>query len=137
MVVVERAVTDVPMPTLFDIVIVWEEVTVGRLVKISSSSVLPSLQLPTEKVNLKFLASMRERELQLENMPLKLPDEETAETVSAGSADKEPQLANILPMSVTAALLNNGMWVKLGQPINMPFIFVTAAVLNGGTVLPL
>ena len=97
----------------------------------------PSLQLATEKVNLKFLASMRERELQLENIPLKLPDEETAETVSAGSADKEVQLANIEFTSVTAAVLNNGMWVKLLQLINIPLIFVTAVVLNGGTVLPL
>ena len=109
MVVVERAVTEVPRPTLFDIVIVWDEVTVGRLVKISSSSVLPSLQLPTEKVNLKSFASIREREGQLRNMLLKLADEETADTLSAGTLVNEMQLTSMLFIFTSAAVLNKGM----------------------------
>jgi hypothetical protein len=111
-VVVERAVTEVPMPTLFDIVIVWEDVTVGRLVKISSSSVLPSLQAATEKVNRKFDASIREREGQLLNMLLKLADEETVETVRAGMADKELHPLNMLFMFPTFAVLNSGIACK-------------------------
>ena len=105
MVVVERAVTEVPRPTLFDIVIVWEEVTVGRLVKISSSSVSPSLQAATEKVNLKFDASMREREEQALNIKLKLADEETADTLRAGTLFREGQFSINLFMFVTAAVL--------------------------------
>jgi hypothetical protein len=136
-VVVERAVTEVPRPTLFDIVIVWEDATVGRLVKISSSSVLPSLQLPTEKVNLKSFASMRERELQELNIKPKLLDEETTDTLRAGTLVKEKQAPNVLFMFVTAAVFNRGIVVNFSHPINMPDMFVTAAVLNNGTAIKL
>ena len=85
--------------------IVWEDVTVGRLVKISSSSVSPSLQFATEKVNLKSFASMREREVQALNIKLKLADEETADTLRAGSLFREGQFSINLLMLVTAAVL--------------------------------
>jgi hypothetical protein len=134
-VVVERAVTEVPRPTLFDIVIVWEEVTVGRLVKISSSSVLPSLQDATEKVNLKLDAWMRDRELQFLNMLVKVPDEETAVRTRAGTLDRDWQPSTRLVALVTAAVLNNGMVVKDVQLPSMPSMFVTSAVLNKGRLV--
>jgi hypothetical protein len=134
-VVVERAVTDVPRPTLFDIVIVWDEVTVGRLVKISSSSVLPSLQLPTEKVNLKSFASIRDKELQLLLKVLTKLPEVTADTLNAGTLISERQAPNISRMFVTAAVLNSGTVVKELQLLSIVLMSVTAAVLNSGTVV--
>jgi hypothetical protein len=131
-VVVERAVTEVPRPTLFDIVIVWEEVTVGRLVKISSSSVLPSLQLPTEKVNLKSFASMREREVQLVNISPKKPVV-TADTLRAGTLTRDVQPEKKKRMSVSAAKLNIGMLVRDKQFSNILLADAHAAVLNKGT----
>ena len=77
---------------------------------------------------------MRERELQAANMLLKLPDEETAETLKAGTLDREPQLLSMLLIFVTAAVLSNGMAAKELQRKNMVLIFVTAAVLNNGMV---
>jgi hypothetical protein len=136
-VVVERAVTDVPRPTLFDIVIVWDEVTVGRLVKISSSSVLPSLQPATEKVNLKSFASMRDRELQEAKALLKRAESEHPVTVRAGIDCREVQLLKAPAISVIAEVLNDGMLIKEGHPLNILFQFVTAAVLNKGTVIML
>jgi hypothetical protein len=115
-------------------VIVWEEVTVGRLVKISSSSVLPSLQLPTEKVNLKSFASMREREVQPLNTLLKLADELTAEKFNAGRLTSEEQPPKMLFTFVTAAVLNKGIETREKQLVNMPLAIVTAAVLSKGTL---
>ena len=51
---------------------------------------------------------MRDRELQLLNISVKLPDEETAETFNAGTLDKEVQPVNMRFASVTAAVLSNG-----------------------------
>jgi hypothetical protein len=115
-------------------VIVWDEVTVGRLVKISSSSVSPSLQFATEKVNLKFDASIRERELQLVKAPLKRAESEHPVTVRAGIDCREVQLLKALAISVIAEELNNGMDCRETHSLNMLFQFVTAAVLNKGTV---
>ena len=39
---------------------------------------------------------MRDRELQLLNILVKLPDEETAETFNAGTLDKEVQPVNMV-----------------------------------------
>ena len=93
------------------------------------------MQEATEKVNLKLDAWMRDRELQLENILPKLPDEETADTLSAGTLDKEEQPLNINCMLVTAAVLSNGMLVSELQKTNILFILVTAAVLSSGIVI--
>ena len=93
------------------------------------------MQEATEKVNLKLDAWMRDRELQLENILPKLPDEETADTLSAGTLDKEEQPLNINCMLVTAAVLSNGMLVSELQKTNILFILVTAAVLISGIVI--
>ena len=69
--------------------IVWEDDTVGKLVNISSSSVSPSLQDATEKVNLKSFASMRKMEEHPLKIALKLLDEETADTLRFGTAVME------------------------------------------------
>ena len=45
-------------------------------------------------------------------MLLKLPDEDTAETFSAGTLDKEVQPLNMLLAFVTAVVLNNGTVAK-------------------------
>lgn len=65
----------------------------------------PSLQPATEKVNPKFDASIREREGQALNIKLKLADEETADTLRAGSLFREEQFSINLLMFVTAAVL--------------------------------
>ena len=97
----------------------------------------PSLQFATEKVNLKSFASIRDRELQLPNMLVKLLAEETAVTLSAGTLDKEVQPLNMEFVFVTATVLNNGTVVRLVQALNISCMFVTNAVLNNGTVVRL
>ena len=106
------------VPTLLLTVMVCPTTT-GRFVYISFSSVAPSLQLATEKVKLKSSAWMRDRELQLRNMLVKLPDEETAETFNAGTLDKEAQPENMLLAFVTATVLNNGTVTREVQLTNI------------------
>ena len=125
MVVVERAVTDVPIPTLFDMVIVCDEATVGRLVKISSSCVLPSLQDATEKVNLKFFASMRVREVQPLKMLVKLLDEVTPVTLKFGTLVRAEQFCNMAFISVIAPVFVSCIFTKDRQPLNALFALVT------------
>ena len=93
------------------------------------------MQEATEKVNLKLDAWMRDRELQLENILPKLPDEETADTLSAGTLDKEEQPLNINCMLVTAAVLSNGMVTRGKQSANILPMLVTAAVLSSGMLV--
>jgi len=90
------------------------------------------LQLATENVKRKSLASIRARLLQLRKMLLKSDEEVAAVVTSAGTAVSAKQFLNILFMFVTEAVLNNGTEVREEKLIIL-LMFVTKAVLNSGT----
>ena len=68
-----------------------------------------SLQLLTAKLNLKFLAWIRARELQVPNKVEKFDVLVTAVVTRAGISVSEKQLMNIKLIFVTAAVLNSGI----------------------------